>query len=247
LLIEEQLKQCRVLNDWFRTPLGQFVSKEFTDQLKFYNAQLKGDSLLQLGYCGDSHWLKELDYKNKWVASPFSANSSVQIETSLNQLPINRNSLDCIVIPLTLELFGNNSSLIDELDRVLKPMGFVVLLSLNPFSLWGGALKCGLLRSYNDKRVKMRTPFQINRLFTQMGYRQCCLNNFCYIPPVNNESIIKKLIFLDEIGKMIWPFPSGFYCYIAQKYERITPGLTVAVTKDVLSKSYETPFQPASN
>ncbi len=31
--------------------------------------------------------------------------------------------------------------------------------------------------------------------------------------------------FFDEIGKKLWPFPSGFYCYVAQKYESIAPTL----------------------
>lgn len=245
-MIEQQIKQYRILKDWFRTPLGHFVSQEFTEQLTSYSACLKGDSLLQLGDCGDNYWLDALDYDNKWIASPFNSSSPVQLETSLNQLPINRNSLDCVVVPLTMEPFGNNPSLIDELDRVLKPMGFVVLLGINPFSIWGAALKTGFLHCYDNKQVKMRSAFQINRLFTQRGYRQCCLNNFCYIPPVNNESVIKKLIFLDEIGKMVWPFPSGLYCFIAQKYEHITPALAVSIPKVELSKEYEPPFQPVS-
>lgn len=59
-----------------------------------------------------------------------------QIECALNQLPLDRNSIDCIIVPLTLETFGSSLSLIDEIDRVLSPMGFVILLGINPWSLW---------------------------------------------------------------------------------------------------------------
>lgn len=122
-------------------------------------------------------------------------------------------------------------------------MGFVILLGINPWSLWGGAMKMGLLHCYDDTKVNMRTPFNLNRIFLQRGYRQYSLSSFCYIPPVSNPTLIKKLTFLDEIGKMLWPFPSGFYCYIAQKYQLIEPSLQIKLMSKPI-KNYEAPLQP---
>ncbi|EHL30078.1 hypothetical protein LDG_7983 [Legionella drancourtii LLAP12] len=161
-------------------------------------------------------------------------------------MPLSRNSIDCLVAPLTLEPFNNSITLIDEIDRVLKPMGFVVLLCINPWSLWGGAIKYGMLNCYRDRTIKMRTPFNLNRLFIQRGYRQVSLTNFCYIPPVNSASLIKKLTFLDEIGKMLWPYPSGFYCYIAQKYQIIQPSLFVSPISSPID-DYQSPLQPVTS
>lgn len=124
-------------------------------------------------------------------------------------------------------------------------MGYVILLCINPWSLWGGAIKCGLLNCYNDHNIKMRTPFNLNRMFIQRGYRQASLNNFCYLPPVNSATLIKKLTFLDEIGKMLWPYPSGFYCYIAQKYQVIQPSLTLMSISQPIN-DYQSPLQPAT-
>ncbi len=233
MLIEKQIKQYRALDKWFNSPLGLSVANEFSDQLKSVADYLNGEILLQLGSCGENPWLEILDFKRKWIASPFALGNKVHLECSFNHIPFNRNSLDCVLAPLTFEPYGNSFSLIDEIDRVLKPMGFIVLLSINPWSLWGGAMKCGLLHCYSERRVKMRTPFNVNRIFLQRGYRQCSLNNFCYIPPINNKALIKKLIFFEEIGKMLWPFPSGFYCYIAQKYEYITPSLMTEPVESV--------------
>ncbi|KTD62714.1 methyltransferase domain-containing protein [Legionella shakespearei] len=247
MLIEQQIKHYQALNEWFLSPLGLSVANQFVDQLEPLKAHLKGETFLQLGNCGDNPWLNSLDFSHKWIASPAPSAGKIQLECSLNQIPLNRNSLDCVLLPLTLEPFGASLSLIDEVDRVLQPMGFVIILSLNPWSLWGGAMKCGLLNCYSDHKVKMRSPFNINRIFLQRGYRQCSLNNFCYIPPVNSHSLIKKLHFFDEIGKMIWPFPSGFYCYIAQKYEYISPTLIAEPVPESYSKDYKSPLQPATN
>ncbi|AWN74296.1 TPA: methyltransferase domain-containing protein [Legionella anisa] len=242
MLIERQLKQYRALNKWFQSPLGLFAAHEFVVNLELESKYLHGQTLLQLGNCGDNIWLKKFNYIHKWIASPFSLANKIHIKCALNQLPLDRNSVDCIIAPLTLEPFANSFSLIDEIDRVLTPMGYVIFLSINPWSLWGGAMKIGLLHCYSDQKVKMRTPFNLNRILLQRGYRQHSLSNFCYIPPVNNSSLIKKFTFLDEIGKMLWPFPSGFYCYIAQKYQVIKPNLQINPDESI--KDYEAPLQP---
>ncbi len=246
MLIGQQIKQYRALNKWFQSPLGLFAAHEFAVNLESVHELLSGETLVQLGNCGDNVWLKKLKFAHQWVASPFALANKIQFESELNQLPLSRNSIDCLVAPLTLEPFNNSITLIDEIDRVLKPMGFVVLLCINPWSLWGGAIKYGMLNCYRDRTIKMRTPFNLNRLFIQRGYRQVSLTNFCYIPPVNSASLIKKLTFLDEIGKMLWPYPSGFYCYIAQKYQIIQPSLFVSPISSPIS-DYQLPLQPATS
>lgn len=243
--MKRQIKQYRALNKWFHSPLGNFAAHEFLVNLDVTMEYSYGKTLVQLGNCGDNHWLKKFNYIHKWIASPFYlANKQTQIECALNQLPLERNSIDCIIAPLTLEPFGSSFSLIDEIDRVLSPMGFVILLGINPWSLWGAAMKTGLLHCFSDSKVKMRTPFNLNRIFLQRGYRQYSLSNFCYIPPVSNPELIKKLAFLDEIGKMLSPLPSGFYCYVAQKYQLIEPSLQLRRAVKQSLKEYEATLQP---
>jgi hypothetical protein len=245
LLIKQQKKYYRALNKWFQSPLGLFAAHEFSINLEATGLHVYGDTLIQLGNCGENLWLKKLGFEHKWIVSPFALSHQVHLESELNHLPLNANSIDCIVAPLSLEPFNMGSSLIDEIDRVLKPMGYVILLCINPWSLWGGAIKCGLLNCYNDHNIKMRTPLNLNRMFIQRGYRQVSLNNFCYIPPVNSATLIKKLTFLDEIGKMLWPYPSGFYCYIAQKYQVIHPSLTLRSLSQPIN-DYQSPLQPVT-
>lgn len=48
---------------------------------------------------------------------------------------------------------------------------------------------------------------------------------------------------MDEIGKMLWPLPSGFYCYIAQKYQVIEPVLKLNPAESPI-KDYQAPLQP---
>lgn len=235
LLIEQQKNQFSALNQWFDSFLGNTLATEFSKQLQPILTCLQGENLLQLGQCAKNLWLDQLSFSNKWIAAPFSDDQHINLVCSFNQIPLNRNSVDCILAPLTLEPFTNYLHLIEEMDRILKPMGYIVLLSINPWSLWGGATKCGMVHSFAEKKITMHTPFHINRQFMQRGYRQCLLNHFFYLPPVNNQLLLKKLSFFNEIGKMLWPFPSGFYCYIAQKYEPIAPTLTAAAQARIIN------------
>lgn len=242
-MIELQKKQFRTLNKWFRSPLGLYVAHEFLIHLELEKDYLWGDTLVQLGACGDNLWLQKFNYKTKLILSPYPLAHKIHLQSALNHLPLDRNSVDCVIAPLTFEPFGTNLNLLDEIDRVLKPMGFILLLGINPWSVWGGALKLGLLGCYAHQKIKMRSSFSINRMFIHRGYRQYSLNNLCYMPPINNNSLIKKMTLLDEIGKMLWPFPSGFYCYIAQKYQLIQPSLRELTVKQPLKK-YQPPLQP---
>lgn len=227
MLIENQIKHYQALNEWFNTPLGLVVAKEFSMALTPFAENLTGEHLLQLGNCAENSWLNVLKFKHQWIASPLLVSQNIHVVSAFNYLPFPRNSIDCIIAPLTLEPFGNSLSLLDEIDRILKPLGFIVLFSINPWSLWGLAMKCGLLHCYENNKIKMYTPYSLNRYLMHRGYRQFSLINCCYIPPFNKHSLIKKFIFFDEIGKMMWPFPSGFYCYIAQKYEEIHPSMII--------------------
>jgi SAM-dependent methyltransferase len=246
LLIQQQVKQFSALNQWFESRLGESVASEFTKQLEPFLDYISGYSLLQLGTCATNPWLDTLKFTKKWIATPVNTTESNTLICSLNQLPIQRNSMDCVIAPLSIEPFENTLNLIDEIDRVLRPTGYVVVLCLNPWSLWGAALHCGLFNCYAEKKLKLQSAFHLNRVFMQRGYRQCALNNFYYMPPVTNHRLLKKNFFFNEVGKMIWPFPSGFYCYIAQKVEIISPTLDRAAVVHAWSKGYDVTL-PAIN
>lgn len=236
--MKQQIKHFRALDKWFKTPLGSCLANAFCRELTQANDYLRGECLIQLGTCGANSWLKQLPYTHRWIASPFATKEPNYIECSLNHLPIDRASVDCIIAPLTLEAFAGDLNLLDEIDRILKPLGHVLFLGVNPWSLWGAAVKCSLLDFYNEKHIRLRTPMHVNRIFTQRGYLQCSLTSICYIPPINNQNIINKLLFIEEVGRMVWPLPSGIYCYIAQKYDLIQPSFTLKPLNDFIPAGF---------
>lgn len=223
MALEEQINKYRALDEWFNTPQGICVAHAFVNELNAVSDFFSGKRLIQLGNCGDNLWLPSLRFRQKSLITPCRDTPNADLFSSLHYLPIDKNSVDCIIAPLTLEAFAHDKSPIDEFDRILKPMGYIVFLGINPWSFWGAALRWGRLACFGDASATLSSSLSIKHAMTQRGYSQCMLRSFYYIPPVASEYLIEKLSFFNEMGKMLWPFPAGFYCYIVQKHQPCSP------------------------
>lgn len=233
--LDEQISKYRSLNEWFCTPQGQHVAQAFAAELEYVSGEFSGLNLLQLGACGDNVWLSSLRYRNQWIASPCVIPKKASLVTSLNLLPIERDRIDCVISPLTLEAFSGTKNPIDEIDRILKPMGYAIFFGINPISFWGAALRWGNLTCFGSFASTLTSSLTLRHTMLTRGYRQCALTSFYYIPPVSSEFMIQKLGFFNEMGKMLWPFPAAFYCLIVQKYQQCPPSLLFEATARELS------------
>lgn len=230
---DEEKNRLRALDDWFLSPQGSRVGKEFSTKLNHFNEFLHGETLVQLGNAGENLWFNQLRFLHKWRITPYSHYSSTVI-ASLNQLPFDRHSVDCILAPLTLEAFPRNANPIDEIDRVLKPMGYVVFIGFNPISLWGMLMKKKATGCYGNLGGYAVSPFYLQRAMSTRAYIQCHLSTFYHIPPLRSAKWINRLEFLNQCGKMLSIYPAGFYCLIFQKYQECTPNPILNKVEDLL-------------
>ena len=219
LFQDAQAQKYRALDDWFQTPQGTHVAEAFVAELSLARKHLKGNTLLQLGNCGNNIWLSMLRFSHQWLVSPCVASEKSTLTASLHLLPLERDSINCVIAPLTLEAFGREHHPLDEIDRILKPNGHVIFFGINPCSFWGGALHWRHLMCFGAAGGTLTSSLALKRMMLHRGYRQCSLTSFYYIPPITNGFLIRKLAFLNEMGKMVWPYPAGFYCLIMQKYQ----------------------------
>jgi len=225
LNLDEQRHRYRALDDWFRTPQGHYLGEAFAVQLARCDACLRGSTLLQLGLCGDNLWLDALVCNQKYSFTPCLDAPNATFIGSPQTLPFHRNSIDTIIAPMTCEIFGQDKHPLDEIDRVLKPMGHVVFLGINPLSLWGAALRCHRLPCFGHVPVTLTSSLLLKRALLTRGYQQKALETFYYVPPFRNERWIKPFLFLNEVGKLASLFPAGFYCLVMQKVQASLPHL----------------------
>lgn len=204
-----------LLEKWLGNAQGERVVQAISTELSMFQDILYGDKLFQVGSFGQNSWLNELHYVHKWMSTPYFSSSASVLPSLDTALPLDKASIDCVVVPFLQESMLKNNLFLSEIDRILKPMGHVVFFGFNPWSLWGGAIKC--LKLFPEG--KLPSAFAIKRAMQHLSYQQYAHTSFFYIPPVSSATWLKKLEFFNEIGKMLWPFPAGLYCLILGKYQ----------------------------
>lgn len=233
LSFEAQKTRFCALEHWFSSPQGIDTGDFFVTELAHLQDILYGDILLQLGNYGNNLWLQKLHYAHKWCVTPF-VNSSSTFFTSFNQLPVDRNSIDCVIAPLIMEAFSHQKNPIDEIDRILKPMGYVVFFGINPLSLWGLFVRIKRFSIFGALAGKPMSVLSVKRAMLHRGYVLCNISSFYYIPPVSSKNWLQNLEIFNELGKMISPCPAGFYCLVMQKHQEAYPDLLPAKIEDEL-------------
>lgn len=245
LSVEEQQTRFRALDEWFVSDIGISVMQAFLAELQPIKNLLYGDTLLQFGACGAKSLSSGLRYSHKWVVTPY-----VNIDSSLialcNQLPIDRDSVDCVIAPLTLDAFANKENVINEIDRVLKPMGYAIFFGINPVSLWGLWLRIAKNNCFGNAVIKPGSVLSLKLAMMHRGYVQCHLSSFYYIPPVQSKKWVAAFEVLNEVGKMISPLPSGFYCFVVQKYDENIIPLVKLQPNEKFVTSVISPLQPTT-
>jgi hypothetical protein len=215
----------QALDQWFLTPQGKAISLAFVEQLtqaKALSACMRGERFIQLGAGGESPWLNLFNYTERWIIAPHESRcaslQSIEVLAFPKYLPFDKASVDCMMSPLTLDAYDWQVHPLDELDRVLKPMGYLVIFGMNAISLWGLAMRLGLLPEISSSFMRPISVFRLKHALLHRGYSLCHLAPFYYIPPVKSIEWIQRLEIFNELGKMISPCPSGFYCMVVQKY-----------------------------
>lgn len=243
LYLDEQKTKFQALNKWFFSEQGSIIAQAFSSELTLLKDLLYGDTFLQLGSLGDDSLAKKLRYQHKWVVTP-DVNADTTIVALLNQLPIDRNSVDCIIAPLTMDAFSSEKNPIDEMDRILKPMGHIVFFGINPFSLWGAWLRLAHKTCFGETKNRPKSVLSIKRAMLHRGYIQCHLSSFYYIPPFAQKKWIDKFEILNVTGKMISAIPAGFYCLVVQKHEENLIPLIPVSANEKYRPSVAIPLQP---
>ena len=210
------------LGAWLTTPAGRYLLGWEQDRLDHAVADVFGFHALQLG-------LPELDglranrMPHRWVAAdgavvpdliPMPPPDDERITTAAlplhaalhcepEALPFPDQSLDLVLLPHTLELASDPHLTLAEVTRVLRPEGRVVIVGLNPTSLWGLRQRLGHVRQQLGWR---RSPLYLPETGEFIGYwraRDCCA---CWVSRSNGVSsgaIVHP--FLRPAGWIVWP------------------------------------------
>jgi SAM-dependent methyltransferase len=247
------------LAQWLQTPPGRYLLAWEQAQLDHCVADIFGFHALQLGL-PQIDALRANRMPHRWLAVDRQADmeSPVRIEVPLgadeapalravslqcdfDALPFDSQSLDLVVLPHSLELARDPHLALREVERVLMPEGQVVILGLNPTSLWAMRQSMGRLR----RRIGLGSDQSLflPREGDFIGYRRLRdwlrLLSFeveaaqfgCYRPPLSSQSWLSRFEWMEKKGDRWWPVFGAVYMLVAVK--RVRGMRLVGLTRDV--------------
>lgn len=208
------------LRSWFELPLGRSLQIIEAHCLRALWPSLYGHVALQVGHMGPVDLMEACTAATRLVLDlpGFSAQPTTSaVHAAADALPLDSRSVDLVLLPHTLEFSIDPHLVLREVQRVLTPEGHVVILGFNPLSLWG------LWRLALGRRG--RAPWcghfihlvRIKDWLKLLDFRLVQGTMLYYRPPLNNETFMDRLRFLDQTGNRWWPMAGAVYVMVAKK------------------------------
>ena len=205
---------------WLAGELGQAAFKREREQLDDILPGLFGYHILQYGYSAGADYLAASRIVNKTVL--FLDEGDIApgiraIRARAEDLPVATDSIDVMVLPHILEYSKDAHKLLREMDRALIGDGHVIIIGINPFSLWGlwhlflcwwGEMPWGgrLISAPRLKDWLSLLDFEVKRSA-----------GFFFLPPLKSGKWLQRFIPLERLGRYCWPFFGGLYAVVARK------------------------------
>lgn len=138
-------------------------------------------------------------------------------------LPLASDSMDAIFLPHTLEFSPHPHQLLREVERVLIPEGRVIILGINPWSLWGGwqLLRRNKGFPWNGRWM---TCGKLVDWLKLLGFELEMEFHHLYRPPLRHAGTLQRMAIMEQMGQYLWPYMGAGYALRAVKrVARLTP------------------------
>ncbi len=217
----DQANVWQTLATWYQTHLGQKVEVREKELLHQVLSNLFGYHLLHMGSVEQIEFLANSRVSRRVVMDVCdSANDAVPgcFKARPHAIPVSTDSLDVVVLPHILEFSEQPHEVLREVERTVVPEGHVVVLGFNPLSVWtlwrwligwrGNVPWCGHFIS----TTRLRDWLNL------LGFEVIETRYYFFRPPVQHDTVLQKLRFLERIGQRLWPILGGGYVILARKH-----------------------------
>lgn len=217
----------RSMRDWYRQGLGRGLLDLEQAELDGILPNLFGYYLVQIGCLVDANLLGASRIRHRvfvdelplsTVEAAGDAHGSC-IRANAEYLPVQRDSVDVVLLPHTLEFAADPHGVLREVERVLVPEGHVIVLGINPWSMWG------LRRLLTPHRARFAPPWcgefrgqlRIKDWLALLGFDVVVSRRYFFRPPIMHTGIMRRLEFVERVGRRWWPILGGAYMLVAKK------------------------------
>ena len=209
------------LREWYRQPLGEALASEEQALLATVLSERFGYHLLQLGrpMATDLTQASRISHRMVCCSEHHKgpAAGPVSLYAEADALPIASGSIDVVVLPHVLSFANQPHGVLREVERVLIPEGYVVILGFNPWSLFG--LRRLLLGWRQDSPwcSHFYGTMRIRDWLSLLGFDTVQQRYYFYRPPVARRGLLRRLGLLERWGARFWPLLGGGYLLVARK------------------------------
>ncbi len=197
------------LRDWYRTRTGCVAAGVVNDYIRKLWPALHGKKVLSLGY--------GLPYLEGYQDDPFvfaampaqmgvihwpASGDSRTLMTWEAELPFVDETFDYILLTHALEFSGNPDYLMQELARVLKPDGRVLIVVPNRLGVWSRREITPFARG------RPFSTLELNKLIRRNGFVVSQSVYGLFVPPTRRRWILRHAATFEKIGQR-WRPPVG--------------------------------------
>jgi len=203
---------------WFNTPLGKRLLKAEMASLQTILNHLFGYYIVQIGGIGQGDLLTASRIKHRCLCYPHLTYSNYDVvHAHPDALPFAPDSIDVVLLPHVLEFDDHPHAVLREVERVLIPEGYVIIIGFNPISLWG------LWHWFLKKRAiapwcgKFLPVWRIRDWLALLGFEEVELHTRFFSPPFQNDYLMNKRYLLEHFGRRWVRNLGAVYILVAKK------------------------------
>jgi SAM-dependent methyltransferase len=202
----------RRLTDWLQGAQGEALRHTESTLLTEALDDCFGWEMLQVGSWGAGRALIAGARTRSQAVVAAEQSPGVDLLARLTQLPIASDSVDCVILPHTLEFETDPYALLREVDRVLAGEGKLLVLGFAPFSPWGlraAATRAGFPPGLRRLLSERRLADWLRVLGYEISGSRHYLHELPWGEPVSPERRLRRGLF--------YPLPGGAYLLKARK------------------------------
>ena len=207
---------------WFETLYGDYIVNLEADLLSRWLPHLFGYRMVLLGVrlpawddCTRQGHIRQRIWLNNAKAPD---QLPCDILSSMSALPVKSDCVDLVVLFHALDSAEDPRRLIREVERILIPGGRVIIFGFNPYSLFGVWRMLGRHRSPKEMGSHLKVGrSQLKGWLSLLGMEVEKKNHFAFRPPLQKQSALEKMEFMEAAGQKLWPSSGGVYAIQAVK------------------------------
>ncbi len=205
-----------LLKHWFNKPLGQSLLTSEKQHIDKVCQDLFGPYLLQMSMLPDEVLCEADNFSQRLGVGPISGDHihSLARET---QIPLAHESIDLAVVHHMMEYSQAPHQFLQELTRIIKPSGYIVIIGFNPWSMLGLRSLSRVLSKHQHWQNHAISARRISDWLRLMNFTICDIQyGFHQLPfnlSIKNHLFNRATFFLQAILRYF----GGFYLVVAKK------------------------------